>query len=235
MSRNILPRQMNTSVGALINTWNDVAQKNSTLAPFIDSLDRDVRKNLVWADPDNLEKAAVSADNVKWYDKAKQLRADAVVLRERMKTRTPAQVTNEIAWSRGWTDFLVSWDTFKAHVSNCAGGPSFSTEEGCGSLFLVSDAMEQHNSYDSNFRRFHNEFASKFSAPTFGLPKTEAEIKKEHPDTPLIGSGGTMVDIPWTPILVIAGIFFATRLIGSVGSVMPTPTGPMRFPARSAT
>jgi hypothetical protein len=195
-----------------------VVEKNKALNPYIESLDRDVRKNLVWANPDDLDKAAISADLAKWHDKAKQLRADAVVLRERMKTRSPEQNTNEINWSQSWTDFYHSWDSFKAHVVECNTASS-----SCYWFGAASEGLDQHNQYDSNFRRLYGEYNGKFGKPaTLALPKTEAEIKAEHPDTPLIGAKGSIIDIPWTPILVIAGLYFATQFIGKVGEAAPS-------------
>jgi hypothetical protein len=214
MSRVILSRQQ-TSVSGLFTAWDDVVARNNSLAPHVEALDRDMRAKLVWADPDNLEKAAASADAAKWHDKAKQLRADAVVLRERMKTRTPVQITSEITWSRGWTDFYHAWSTFKAQVAECV------TFDALGSGFCFwsspNEGMAQHNQYDSNFRNFYQEFRAKFGAPTLAPPKTAAEIEAEHPKAPIIGSGGSIIDIPWTPILVIAGLFAATQFLGGVG------------------
>lgn len=201
---------------------DDVRARATRLDSHIESLHGDMRASLVYADPAKLEadakafRAKILADptNVMtsaWAGVADAFEKEAVLLRAKIASKGAAQVESELSWSRGYQLFYDRWKNFNTKIQ----GPT-SILGGLG----PSKAWDMIDGYDVEFRKWYSTFPGKPSAP---MPPTEKEIEAAHPDKPLIGK---IIDIPWTPILIIGGIaavaFLLPRLTAAKQAFTPS-------------
>lgn len=201
---------------------DDVRARATGLDGHIQSLYDDMTTTLVYLDPTKLEndakeyrkKFAASPYNIKaaiWAGTADILEKEAASLRARMASKTAEQVAVELTWSRGYALFFHRWKSFNGTIQ----GPT-SIIGGIG----PAKAWNMIDGYDVEFRKWYSTFPGKPSAP---MPPTEKEIEAAHPDKPLIGK---IIDIPWTPILIIGGVlalaFLLPRLTAAKQAFVPS-------------
>jgi hypothetical protein len=125
----------------LVTTEADVERYIGLLEPLLESLDRDVRRYLVWNDPKVLAAAAKSFAKT-WPDKAAELQADADELAARAAPRPAEQVKREIAFSADWRKFFEKW-------------PYDKSEKGCTFQACRWDRIEGD---DLQYQAFHRDF-----------------------------------------------------------------------------
>lgn len=202
----------------------------------IESLDRDIGRTLVYADPStyraNAEQwraeadADAASDNPVLREQAKQERqiakfwdAQATKLENRAKSRPATQVAREIDYSQSWDGFLQPWRAFHRRVHTEPGFVRFligpPNQVGPDGM-TAGEAIEQAEAADSTYRRYYAQFKATTDSggmgqkPTAPLPPTPEEIAKEH-KKPLFN-----FDIPWGTIVLVgggitAGYLFLTR------------------------
>lgn len=163
----------------------------------VQNFDADVHANLVWTDPADLDRLSELYATSPFFQNqglSNLYKAEAAILREREKARSPEQVVKERAFGIAWRTWLGEWWAFKSRVDDL--WPVM--------YAMLWDQIEAHETQYHAFVAQYRQLGYKLGAPELATP---AEIEKEHPSKPLIGEGGALLQIPWTPILVTAGLF----------------------------
>lgn len=209
-------------LGSLTVTGSDVKVYGARIDGAIQSLYKDVRAQLVYADPTAAQAAATAAKGGWTWpgasspagspsDLPARLQAEADLLKSRAKGRTAEQIKNEISYSTGYGLFYDRWVAFKSSV----------LEAGTTLIGGVNpdEAWRTVETYETEFRKWYASFAALGGKPSSLPPPTAAEVEKEHPSKPLIGSGGSLLDIPWTPILIVGGILAIGYVMSKSGGI----------------
>lgn len=211
-------------LGSLTVTGDDVRNYGARIDAAIEGLFKDMRTQLVYSDPVAAQVAADKFKTFTWPGKSPaevsdlgvQLQAEADLLKSRAKMRTPDQVKADISFSNGYTAFYARWKAFKKSV----------LESGTKIIGGVNpdEAWRTVETYETEFRKWYASFGAIGGKASSPPPPTIAEVEKEHPSKPLIGSGGSLLDIPWTPILLVGGILAIGYVMSKSGGVRQAAT-----------
>jgi hypothetical protein len=155
----------------------------------------DIHNTLVYAYPETIRKLAKATPIAVLADK---YNAEAEKLEKRSASKTKEQIDKEVVYSTTYQSFVNNWDEFYDELIN--------------DYIVPSKSWTQCEAYDSEFKTYSQIYRDGFKQKqTIPDPKTEEEIKKEHPDAPgsgiFGGLGKIFGDIPWTPILLAGGAY----------------------------
>jgi len=155
----------------------------------------DIHNNLVYAYPETLRNLAKSTPIKLLADK---YNAEAEKLEKRSAGKPKKQVDREVIYSTTYQAFVNNWDEFYDELIN--------------DVIVPSKSWTQCEAYDSEFKTYSAIYRDGFKLKqTVPDPKTEAQIKDEHPDPKdggIFGALGKLFgDIPWTPILLAGGAY----------------------------
>ena len=168
------------------------------------SLERDMYDHLVYDDPSKVNDAAkefrdlaatAPTDEIKQSQLAIADSLDASVkrLNDRISKLSSDDVKSQIAWSSSYRAFMADWRAFyDQHFPN--------EKDIIGSM--ASTYWNQITEYDHSYRGMYVSYPSSAGKPSQPMPSTPEDkldaIRK---------TGGTSgISIPWTPILIGAGV-----------------------------
>lgn len=187
----------------------------------VQGLFADIRSNLVYAYPETLRKLAKATPITILADK---YNAEADKLEKRSAGKSKTQIDTEVDYSTTYQAFVNNWDEFYEKLIN--------------DYIVPSKSWTQCEAYDSEFKVYSKLYRDGFKLEqTIPDPKTEAEIKKDHPDPPgggiLGGLGKIFGDIPWTPILLAGGAYLLWTNRESVKAAFSSKEEPKALPEKT--
>lgn len=174
------------------------------------SLDDDQYKNLVYDDPDELQK---KADLESEYGDASGTYAQVPILRARAKTRSADQVSREEDWGAAWRDTYGRWQKVKA----AAGYPGDMDAMSTGKWYQVRDVHKEINLAHDGYEAlgYHASLAKKEEVTPSGIPDVTSPL----------GLPSLTKIIPWVVggAIVVGAIVVVSQLRPLLGFAVSVP------------
>jgi len=191
---------LKAGVGAVIYaTQTEAIQRGLPVESGIQSLNRDIRNNLVYADPVDLRKTAKQARDVADEDPlgigdelkiiADRLDLEASINEDRASKIDSTTTLKQINYSTSFFNFKKEWDLFYGRVT--------ATDFTLGSEISGPGILTTIDSYYSRYVSFYDSYKTFGYVPSNDPPPPSKVGDTELPD---LGIGKAVASIPWDKI-----------------------------------